>query len=75
MIGFTVQTAVLLGVLYLFPVFGPIVDEAGIVGATVISILASAALLFVVDLWRAPVLIDRLQRKIYPEPSKWPAIF
>lgn len=62
-IGFIVQTTILFAILYFFPVFGPWVGEAGIVSATVISILASAGLLFLYDLWQAPVLIDRFQRE------------
>ncbi len=63
MIGFIVQTTILFAILYYFPLFGPIVDEAGIVGATVMSILASSGLLFLYDIWRAPVLIDAFQRE------------
>lgn len=63
LIGFIVQTTILFAVLYYFPLFGPLLDEAGTVGATVIAIIASSCLLFLYDLWRSPVLIDQYQRE------------
>lgn len=60
--GFLVQTTILFAVLYYVPFLGPVQDEAGIVGATVVAVLASALLSFVVDLVRAPVRIDGFQR-------------
>ena len=54
LMGFLVQTAILFGILYFQPWVGDLGDEAKLAGAGVISILASALLSFIVDLFASP---------------------
>lgn len=59
-IGFLIQTAIVLGLLYFIPWFGDIQDEARLVAATVGAVLVSGFLLFLGDLLSAPM---RLQQR------------
>nr|DAH62800.1 MAG TPA: transmembrane protein [Caudoviricetes sp.] len=63
LIGFIIQTTIIFAAIYYIPVLGNLSDQAGTVGVTIISVLASSLLLFLWDIVRAPVLIDRFQRE------------
>lgn len=59
MILFVLQAAIIFGLLYFAPVFGSLQDTARQSAAGVIAVIGSSILLFLYDLVRAPVLIDR----------------
>jgi hypothetical protein len=63
MIGFILQTSIILGILFFVPWFGSLHDEARLVAAFVASVVISTCLYFVWDLICAPAEIWGEQRE------------
>ena len=63
MIGFILQTTVLFAVLYYFPFLDYFNKQIGTTGALIVSIFGAGVLNFIIDLFYAPVLLDRYQRQ------------
>lgn len=63
LIGFLVQTSILFFVLYSFPVFGAVTDEAKLALAGALAVIGSSALLFLWELVRAPADLHTEQKR------------